>query len=432
MNISKISLRNYRKFEKIDIEFDKKLSVLIGKNGTGKTSILEALTVAAGTFFFALDGVSSIGIRAADAYNKYFSIGEDIDVQKQFPVEIVAKGSIEGKKIEWKRALNSLGGKTTSIDAKDMTSISTSYQERLMNGDVSLKLPLVAYYGTGRLWDDHREKWSGIYKQNTRINGYIDCLDGRANVKLLLEWFKRMTIKGNQNGKPNETYLAVKGAMEKCFSRLTGVEDVNVLVNPDTFAIEINYNEVDKGWVQMPLEQLSDGYRCALSLIGDIAYRMATLNPQLAGDVLTETEGIVLIDEVDLHLHPEWQQHILSDLTDTFPKIQFIVTTHAPAIINSLSGGSLLVIDDNSDIVNRGDDSYGQDINTVVKTIMEASIRPRKIQELFDMFYSALDEKNIEKSQEMIDKLRNIIDVNDAELAACIVKQKLVEHRGRK
>ena len=398
MIISKISLRNYRKFEKIDIEFDKKLSVLIGKNGTGKTSILEALTVAAGTFFF----------------------------------EIVAKGSIEGKEIEWKRSLNSLGGKTTSIDAKDMTSISTSYQERLMKGDVSLKLPLVAYYGTGRLWDAHREKWAGIYKQNTRINGYIDCLDGRANVKLLLDWFKRMTIKGNQNGKPNETYLAVKGAMEKCFSRLTGVEDVNVLVNPDTFAIEINYNEVEKGWVQIPLEQLSDGYRCALSLIGDIAHRMATLNPQLAGDVLKETEGIILIDEVDLHLHPEWQQHILSDLTDTFPKIQFIVTTHAPTIINSISGGSLLVINDNSDIVNRGDDSYGQDINTVVKTIMEASIRPKKIQELFDMFYSALDEKNIEKSQEIIDELRNLIDVNDAELAACIVKQKLVEHRVKK
>ena len=119
-------------------------------------------------------------------------------------------------------------------------------------------------------------------------------------------------------------------------------------------------------------------------------------------------------------------------MTDTFPKIQFIVTTHAPTIINSISGGSLLVINDNSDIVNRGDDSYGQDINTVVKTIMEASIRPKKIQELFDMFYSALDEKNIEKSQEIIDELRNLIDVNDAELAACIVKQKLVEHRVKK
>lgn len=432
MNISKISLKNYRKFEKLEIEFDQRLSVLVGKNGTGKTSILDALAVAVGTFFFALNGVLSIGIRPTDAHNKYFALGEDIDVQKQFPVEIAAEGSMDGREIEWKRSLNSAGGKTRSVDAKDMTSISTSYQERLMKGDASLKLPLVAYYGTGRLWDDHREKRSGIYKQNTRVNGYIDCLDGRANVKLLLDWFKRMAIKGKQNGRQNETYLAVKGAMEQCFSRLTGIEDVLVLVNPDTFAIEINYHETGEGRVQIPLEQLSDGYRCALSMIGDIAYRMATLNPQLAGDVLKETEGIILIDEVDLHLHPEWQQHILSDLTDTFPKVQFIVTTHAPAVINAISGGSLIVINDNNDIVNRGDESYGQDLNTVVKTIMEAGIRPEKIQKLFDRFYRELDEKSTERSQKIIDELRTLIDGNDAELASCIVKQKLAEHRGRK
>lgn len=431
MYISEIDLKNYRKFEQINIKFDKNLSVLVGKNGTGKTSVLEALTVAAGTFFFALDGVSSIGIRATDAHSKFFSLGEDIDVQKQFPVEISAKGCVDGKDIKWVRTLNSLGGKTTSIYARDMTSISTEYQERLMKGDASLNLPLIAYYGTGRLWDDHREKWSGIYKQNTRINGYIDCLDGKANVKLLLDWFKRMAIKSGQNGKANETYMAVKGAMEHCFSELTGIEDVKVLVNPDTFAIEINYCTVDGERVQIPLDQLSDGYRCALSLIGDIAYRMATLNPQFSGDVLKKTTGIVLIDEVDLHLHPEWQQHILGDLVEIFPQIQFIVTTHAPAIINSISCGELLVIDDNT-VVNLADAAYGRDINTVVKSIMEASVRPKEIQRLFDEFYKLLDENNTTESQKIIDELRKLIDVNDAELASCIVKQKLAEHRVRK
>lgn len=428
MYISKISLKNYRKFENIDIEFEKNLSVLVGKNGTGKTSILEALTVAAGTFFFALDGVQSIGIKATDAHNKYFSLGEDIDVQKQFPVKITATGIFDGEEKKWTRSLNSLGGKTTSINAREMTAASAMCQERLMNGDESLKLPLIAYYGTGRLWDIHREKRAGIYKQNTRINGYIDCLDGMANVKLLLDWFKRMTIKGSQA----KTYIAVKGAMEQCFSRLTGVDDVRVFVNPDTFTIEINYFAPDKGRIQIPLDQMSDGYRCALSLIGDIAYRMATLNPQLSESVLKETEGIVLIDEVDLHLHPEWQQHILNDLTETFPKIQFIVTTHAPAIINSINGGSLLIIDDNNNVINKSDDTYGQDINTVVKTIMYASVRPKPIQVLFDDFYRLLDEGNIEKSKEIISELRELIDINDAELASCIVKQKLMEHKVRK
>ena len=88
--------------------------------------------------------------------------------------------------------------------------------------------------------------------------------------------------------------------------------------------------------VRMPVSQLSDGYKCTISLIADIAYRMAILNPQLLNKVLVETEGIILIDEVDLHLHPKWQKRILKDLMDIFPKVQFIVSTHAPEVINSV------------------------------------------------------------------------------------------------
>lgn len=348
MFISELEVKNYRKFSSYKVLFQGNLSVLIGKNGAGKTSILEALTVAVGTFFFGMEGVSSVGIRPSDAYNCYFQMGEDIDVIPQVPVEISAKGIINNSNIEWSRKLNSLKGKTTSIDAREMTKISEEYQERMMRGDTTLILPILAYYGTGRLWDDHREKWSEKYRKNTRVNGYIDCLDGRANIKLLLDWFKRMFLKSINNGKDNATFTAVKGAMEKCFRRLTGVDEVKVMVNPDTFGIEIRYNSSDEGIIQIPLEHLSDGYRCALSLIGDIAYRMATLNPQLESMVLEETPGIIMIDEVDLHLHPEWQQHILGDLTNTFPKVQFIVTTHAPAVINSAEYGNLLVLEESN------------------------------------------------------------------------------------
>ena len=82
--------------------------------------------------------------------------------------------------------------------------------------------------------------------------------------------------------------------------------------------------------MRIPVNQLSDGYKSTMSLVADIAYRMAVLNPQLLGDVCNETDGIVLIDEVDLHLHPKWQQRILGDLTEIFPKVQFIISTHAP------------------------------------------------------------------------------------------------------
>lgn len=428
MYISELNIKNYRKFSNYNVKFDKKLSVLIGKNGTGKTSILEALTVAVGTFFFGIEGVKSLGIRPSDVNKRYFNIGEDVEVKKQFPVEIFAKGTINNFDVEWSRTLNSSKGKTTSINAKEMTKISGEYQERLMKGDTTLILPMLAYYGTGRLWDDHREKWPKKIRENTRVNGYIDCLDGRANIKLLLDFFKRMSLKSINNGKDNMTFIAVKGSMEKCFRRLTGIDDVKVMVNPDTFGIEIKYNSVDEGIIQIPLEQLSDGYRCALSLIGDIAYRMATLNPQLKNKVLEETPGIVMIDEVDLHLHPEWQQHILKDLTETFPKVQFIVTTHAPAIINSTEYGNLLVLEANK-VDYLGTDAYGQDVNTIIKSYMGSSIRPLAIQEKFEEFYHNLDEEKIEEAKKVLDELKEKIDVNDSELASCTVKIKLAERK---
>lgn len=389
MYIEQIQVSNFRKFENFTLELDKKLNVLIGKNGTGKSSVLEAISIAAGTFFFSLNAIPSVGIRASDSHKKYFVLGDDIDVQKQFPIKISATGNVFGKKIQWTRSLNSDDGKTTSGSAKEMTEISSDVQERIMKGDQTLILPLIAYYGTGRLWDDHREKKSGIYKQNSRINGYIDCLDGRANVKLLLGWFKRMSIKNGQSGRPSETYLAVKGAMETCFRKLTGMENVNVLVNPDTFEIEIKYYENETEAVLLPLSQLSDGYRCALSMIGDIAYRMATLNPQLSGEVLKKTEGIVLIDEVDLHLHPEWQQLILMHLTEIFPGIQFIVTTHAPSVINSIPKGSLIILE-NSVPDYLGNTAYGHDVNMIVKSYMNTSVRPKVVRDLLKKNYDML------------------------------------------
>jgi predicted ATP-binding protein involved in virulence len=80
-------------------------------------------------------------------------------------------------------------------------------------------------------------------------------------------------------------------------------------------------------------------------MISDIAYRMAMLNPQLLDDVTNKTSGVVLIDELDLHLHPQWQQRIVKDLTTIFPKVQFIVTTHSPNVIGSVPHEQLLVLE---------------------------------------------------------------------------------------
>ena len=166
----------------------------------------------------------------------------------------------------------------------------------------------------------------------------------------MMNWFKKKTIQTMQIcsealGKSIELSVVYR-AMQMCFQRVTGYSDVDFNYNLDTNEIECRYVDEDGLSMSVPLPQMSDGYKSTISLIGDIAYRMAVLNPQLGMDVIDETDGIVLIDEVDLHLHPAWQHRILGDLQEIFPKIQFIVTTHAPAVISSAKSENLVILKD--------------------------------------------------------------------------------------
>ena len=169
---------------------------------------------------------------------------------------------------------------------------------------------------------------------------------------------------------------------------------------------------------------LSDGYKCTISLIADIAYRMALLNPQLFDKVLTETEGIVLIDEIDLHLHPTWQKRILKDLMNIFPKVQFIVSTHAPEVINSVKSDSIVILKNNA-VLSAADETYGKDANTILREVMEVSARPDEVRNLFEQFYNLLDKEEWGKAEDIIEELETKIGNNDAEVNACRVRLEL-------
>lgn len=138
--------------------------------------------------------------------------------------------------------------------------------------------------------------------------------------------------------------------------------------------MEVFYRETNGELMRMSINQLSDGYKSTISLVADIAYRMAVLNPQLLGEVCSETDGVILIDEVDLHLHPTWQQRILSDLTAIFPKVQFIVSTHAPAVINTVKSENVVMLDDGEAYMPSGE-VHGKDTNTIISSVMRSCER---------------------------------------------------------
>lgn len=285
-------------------------------------------------------------------------------------------------------------------------------------------LPIISYYGTGRLWDQHREKKDDTFEKNNRSNGYTDSLDGAANDNLMLKWFQKMTIQQLQRGQEIPEFTAVRMALEQVFASTTGCSDVKVQFNLDMNEIEVLYFDTNNVHVRIPISQLSDGYKCTISLIADIAYRMAILNPQLLDKVLLETEGIVLIDEIDLHFHPAWQKRILKDLLEIFPKVQFIVSTHAPEVINSVKSDSVVILKNNG-ILPVADETYGKDANTILREVMKVAARPDDVKILFEQFYDLLDKCDWGQAGAVIEKLESIVGNNDAEVNACRVRLEL-------
>jgi predicted ATP-binding protein involved in virulence len=375
------------------------------------------------------------------AHLKTYAVGSTKDVQAQYPVAVSAEAELltgedlAPSTIRWTRSLNSSSGQTLFGEEKEITALGTQYQTRVRSGDDSLTLPILAYYGTGRMWDYHREKQNDVFQSNNRLNGYLDCVDGTANIKLMMNWFSKMTIQKYQNQELGLEGIpeleAVYAAMETCFARIKGCDTAKMQYRMATKELEVAYQDNSGDMMRIPIDQLSDGYKSTISLVADIAYRMAVLNPQLLGDVCQKTDGIVVIDEVDLHLHPSWQQRILGDLTAIFPKVQFIVSTHAPAVISSTKSENILLLDNGEVFVPSGE-VHGKDVNTIISSVMNTAERPPEIKSLFDQFYDMIDVGNLEKAEEKLNTIEEHLGNDDPELVGCRVKLKLKKTRWAK
>ena len=179
----------------------------------------------------------------------------------------------------------------------------------------------------------------------------------------------------------------------------------------------LEFEAADGSAQRFTMDEMSDGYKNTLSMIGDIAYRMAILNPTLGEMVLEKTPGVVLIDEVDLHLHPQWQQTILGDLHAIFPEIQFIVSSHAPAVINSVPREQIRILD-HGEIYMPVTQTYGRDANSILREVMQVSERPVDVKKRMDLFYAYMDEKNYKEAERILKEIEATVGTTDPDSAA--------------
>jgi predicted ATP-binding protein involved in virulence len=394
MRIDSLLLENFKGFQRRELTFHPQFNLVVGENGTGKTSLLDALAVAVGSWFLGVDGVDTRHIYPHEVRLQAFPSEAGTHWEGQYPCFIEASGSIGHAPTIWRRSLNGPDGRTTRIGAAGIKKLAEQATRAVREGQ-SINLPLISYYGTGRLWLVPREQGqvkeppsSLLTKQLSRLDGYKTSVDPRLSVSVLTQWLARQSwLSFQQGGQDSQSFQVVRRALVQF---IPGVEDLYFDANLGEVILRFANGD------QHPFMNLSDGQRAMLAVVGDLAQKAATLNPHLGADVLKETEGVVMIDELDLHLHPTWQRHVIEDLRTTFPMIQFICTTHSPFLIQSLRLGEELLMLEGQPTAKLGDLSIAEiaeGIQGVPDT--SASVRYSEMKETAMNYLRLLDDPTL-------------------------------------
>jgi predicted ATP-binding protein involved in virulence len=353
MKIEQLEVKNFKGFAHKVIEFSPQFNMLVGDNGTGKTAVLDALAVGIGTLLLGFDDIVSRTIKSQEIHHIDRELGQITTFEPQYPVIVRCCGKInETETRTWERSLSKKGGRTSNKGAKSLIQYAEHCQEQVRKGETII-LPLISYYSTGRLWLQKKGKSVEVLSPRSRRSGYVDCLEPASGEKMLMRWLKTMEMAAIQRQVPMKVLEGLRTAVKNC---LEGCEAVYYDIQQDGLVTTL----ADKH--SRPAHLLSDGQRTILAMTADIAYRAAVLNPHLGNRAILETPGIVLIDELDLHLHPNWQRKIIKRLRTTFPLIQFIATTHSPTIVQSLQPG---------EVINLNDYDIGEYYNKSIEDILE-------------------------------------------------------------
>ncbi|MBF0623347.1 MAG: AAA family ATPase [Magnetococcales bacterium] len=335
MKITELQTQNFHGFAAKELSLDPRFTLLVGNNASGKTSLLEALAVAMGGFLLGFPGIQGRSIGQEEVRRVVHVFDGLADLQPQYPAVVAARGQVADHAVSWRRGLYGPRGRTTRREAVELVALAEELRKAVAGGE-QRPLPVLAYYGTQRLWRQKRELADMGPKIPGRLAGYRDCLDPASNHKHLTAWLRRQALIDAQRG---QTSLHAHTIERVVLTFLEGARSFRYDLAREELVLEMDDGPL------FTFDMLSDGYRNMLAMVADIAWRATVLNPFFGQEAPQRTTGLVLIDEIDLHLHPKWQRRVVGDLRTAFPNLQFVATTHSPFIIQSLWEGSLYNLD---------------------------------------------------------------------------------------
>ncbi|WP_306392904.1 AAA family ATPase [Telluria beijingensis] len=360
MKLDRLFLKNFRCFDELSIDFGKRLTVIIADNGAGKTALLDAIAIGFGRFLMKLPGVTGRSSSLTD-----LRIVED---EQASPFLMLAWEATtrDGREIKWagRRRRNASvtdAAIARQLNAEQLAVLNRGLREiddftlELIKADTDRQpyvLPVMAYYGTNRAIREEVMKRRGFKKEFSRFDALARAMEPDSQFRSAFEWFNAMEDAERREREKRRDFDYIHPELQvvrDAIIRLlpSGFSRPRTEIRPLRFVID--RKDSDGSARTLRVSQLSDGYRVVLGLTMDFARRLAQANPHI---VVRDKESVnpldlpavALIDEVDLHLHPSWQQRIITDLMQTFRNTQFIVTTHSPQVLSTVKRENVRVI----------------------------------------------------------------------------------------
>jgi predicted ATP-binding protein involved in virulence len=409
MRITKLTAQNFRGFTDLQLDFaETNVTVFIGTNGCGKSSVLDLMAIHLNFFTRNLESIpnrakfykkgGSHGLQEKDIHKKaketsseiYLNITDLTDCQKNTYIHNVWCNKLE---------LNNY-----LFNNKLLYDYAQIFRQSIQK-DTSI--PILVYYQANRNveFDFAKSEHKWLFFNYLQLNTYYNAFQKNVTYfKSFFEWFKMEEDRENELIRHEKNFDArnrqlelVRTAIIHFFSDLSGDQYSDLRIQRGESVLNGGFikNEsasllINKNKDILNFEQLSDGEKNIIVLVADIARRLAIANP--TGDALKKGNGIVLIDEIDLHLHPLWQKEVLKALAKTFPNLQFIVTTHSPYVITHLDLADnqvqVLALTPNQVIPIR---AKGKDISTTSFEIFGVERRPKIYQQLIDDLFKMFE-----------------------------------------
>ncbi|MBK1889322.1 AAA family ATPase [Undibacterium sp. 14-3-2] len=444
MEIKRLKLDNLGRFRSLEVDFaptqsiNSNVTVLIGNNGAGKTSILKALATSLSWLVARVHSDKAAGspIPEEVILNGKPSAAISITLHNKIDYQWTLAKSRSGRKGEHISQLN------------DASKLADEYRTTLTNDEHS-SLPLVAFYPVERVVLDIplkiKEKHSFL-----QLDGYDNSLNQGVDFRRFFEWFREREDSENESAIPNEVLDHLKEVFEKNSNgvvwkelqklnasakdrQLTAVRSAISNFMPGFKDLKVRrkprlHMSIDKQGETLNVLQLSQGEKSLMALVGDIARRLAMMNPALENPL--HGDGVVLIDEVDMHLHPQWARNIIERLTTTFPNCQFVLTTHSPLVISDCKDVLVYALDNGE--ITQVPSQYGQDANTVLLDVMDTHIRNASVSKRLNELFDLIQGKKFDFARNMIAQLETELPQQNLELTKARLLLRKEELRSEK